>query len=108
MKRSFLIALLPLLLAAACSTGPERGSSGGEQVHGAVVAVNGDLARVRSFDILTEDGVRLTLQPADGLLFADAEPIAHLRDHMTSGHPVVVRYEEEGDRLIATYAGDTE
>ena len=108
MTRRLTIVLLTLLLTAGCSVDSETDGSDGEQVQGAVVAVDGDLTTVRSFDIVTDDGSRWTFQPVAGLLFDDSEPISHLQDHMTSGHPVVVRYDEGPDGLIATYAGDAE
>ncbi len=99
------IATCAAFLLAACG-GEAATNQGTREVRGSVVAVQGDLTAVASFEVLTGDGDVLEFRPKAGLLFGDDEPIGHLRDHMTSGHPVLVRYEESADGLIAVYAGD--
>jgi len=90
------MALLGLLLATACSQ-----DSG--IVIGTVIAVDGDLADVRSFTVLVE-GDQMTFRPiAEGVY---AYPISHLREHLLDGTPVRVGWERRGDQLVATTLED--
>jgi hypothetical protein len=75
---------------------------------GVVIAVDGDLSAVAAFTMLLDDGSTLQLVPAAGLLFDDSGPLSHIRDHLVSGSPVLVKFHPEGDLLIATAVGDAE
>lgn len=64
-----------------------------------VIAVEGDLTTVESFDVLTTEGETLRLVPAP---FGDfAFPLPHLFTHMRSLDPVQVTYtiSEDGVHL---------
>lgn len=80
-----------------CSSPPE------DAVRGIVVDVQGDLTSVDRFTVLV-DGEQMVFEPADDGDFAF--PLGHLRDHLRGGEPVVVGWEEEGDRLVATFLDD--
>jgi hypothetical protein len=66
------------------------------QATGVVIAVVGNLQGTDSFTILLPDGSELVLLPEPDLLF-DGGPLAHLRDHLTSGAPIVVTYTVDKD-----------
>lgn len=71
-------------------------------VEGIVVAVDGDLTTVRSFDVLTTGGDRIRLEPDP---FGDfAFPLPHLGSHMRSLDPVRVTYrtDEEGTMIAVS------
>ena len=51
--------------------------------------------------VLAALGLCLALQATE------ADPLAHLRDHLRSGVPVVVRYQVEGDVLVALGVDDS-
>lgn len=73
------------------------------QVSGLVVAVDGDLTEVRSFEVLS-DGDRFVFVPSPEGDFAF--PLPHLRDHLRSGDPVAVEYERVDGVLLATHVSD--
>ena len=80
---------------------PSPGGSG--QLTGIVVAVDGDLTDVRSFEVLSS-GERSVFEPAvDGDF---AFPLGHLREHLRTGEPVAVEYERVDGVLIATHIRD--
>jgi hypothetical protein len=89
---------------AACGGGDQR-------VTGTVVAVEGDLATVTSFDVQVEGG-RMTFVPEPGLTrFAADESgegahLTHLRDHLRDGHPVIVTYRVEDGVNVAIRVED--
>jgi hypothetical protein len=88
------------LLMASCGGGTST-------VEGIVVEVNGDLSAVADFTIVTSDSGRLRLVPAPDLRFADGTPLSHLGEHVRSGDPVAVTYEELADgTLSATRVDD--
>ncbi len=60
---------------------------------GMVVDVVGDLTTVREFTISTDDGERMTFVPAPDGDFAF--PLPHLQEHVRSGAPVAVAWEED-------------
>ncbi len=75
------------------------------QLTGIVVAVDGDLTRIRSFEVLS-GGDRFVFEPSpEG---DHAFPLPHLRDHLRSGEPVAVEYERVEDVLTATRVSDGE
>ncbi|MDH3192820.1 MAG: hypothetical protein OEY55_04805 [Acidimicrobiia bacterium] len=89
-------AVVAALLLIACSGGSYR-------VVGTVIDFDGNLLSVNSFTVRA-DGNDYLFHPAAEI---DSEfPLPHLRDHITSGDPVVVAYVVEGDRLVALSIGD--
>ncbi|MDP3983382.1 MAG: hypothetical protein Q8Q52_00050 [Acidimicrobiia bacterium] len=80
-------------------------SSEVREVVGVVVAIDGDLEKVTSFDVMTPGGVTLRLEPDPGGRFDF--PLPHLGAHMRSLDPVAVRYREAEDgSLIAVSIAD--
>lgn len=74
-----------------------------EEATGIVVDVQGDLEDIDRFTVLV-DGEKMVFEPRpDGDY---AFPLGHLRDHLRSGEPVLVRWEEDGDRIVATFIDD--
>lgn len=71
------------VLTAACSE--DRGT-----IEGLVIDVQGDLAGVTEFTVLTDDG-SMVFEPDPAGDFAF--PLPHLREHILSGIPVVVYWE---------------
>lgn len=89
--------MVALLVLAACSQTPA-----GTQT-GLVVDVTGTLDDVESFTVLIE-GEEVALVPANDGDYAFA--LGHLRDHLRSGEPVAVRWEEREGDLVATFIDD--
>lgn len=78
-------------------------------VTGVVIDIVGALAGIDSFTLRLSDGTDLELAPGEGLLFDDAAPISHLRDHLISGAPVTATYlETNGGRPVVIAVGDAE
>lgn len=73
------------------------------QLTGIVIAVDGDLTEVRSFEVLS-DGERRVFEPAPDGDFAF--PLSHLRDHLRTGDPIDVEYERVDGVLLATHVSD--
>ena len=97
MKRSLLAALL---VVASCAGSEQR-------VDGVVVAVDGGLSGVSSFEIVTPDGARLHFVPGDGVdSFLSGAPLSHLNEHLQTGAPVRITYRQEGERLVALVVTD--
>jgi len=94
-------ALLALaVLAAGCSGGDQR-------VTGVVVGVDGDLTTVRSFELLTTSGDRLTFVPGPDLFtFPDGTPLTHLSEHFQTGVPIRVTYRSEDGTNVASIVED--
>jgi hypothetical protein len=91
--------LLASLLAGACA------STGNSTLVGSVIAVDGDLVDVRTFEVLS-DGASFEFRPAlDGNF---SIPLVHLRDHLRSGEPVRVTYREVEGELVASDVVDAE
>lgn len=65
----------------------------------------GGLQDLESFTIVDETGRRFVFRPDAEATFHGG-PLGHLRDHLRSGEPVVVRYRESGDMLIAVEVSD--
>ena len=70
-------------------------------VEGRITAFDGDLSEVRSFTLVTEDGDSLEFVPGPGASFHGG-PLSHLRDHLVSGEPVVVFYDEVDGRFVVS------
>ena len=87
-------ALALLAVVAACD------GSGRQTERGVVIDVAGDLSSVESFVLLTPDGDRLVLAPAEGIRFHGGAPIAHLAEHLRSGDAVEVVYVELDDGTL--------
>ncbi len=97
MRRALLVGLL---VVAACS-GPE------ERVDGVVVAVDGGLSGVTSFEVVTGDGQRLHFVPGDGVdAFDDGAPLSHLNEHLQTGAAIRVTYVVQGEVLVAVSVSD--
>lgn len=92
------LGLLVLVMAAASC-------AAGDTVRGIVVDVRGDLERIESFAVRTPGGEVLEFVPAPGLRFHDG-PLSHIRAHLVSGEPVVVRYVSEDESLVAIEVRD--
>lgn len=73
------------------------------QVTGIVTAVDGDLTSVTAFEMLAE-GRTWRFEPAPDGDFAF--PLAHLRDHLRAGDPIVVDYSDVDGVLRATRITD--
>ena len=86
-------------IAAGCSDGDEP------VAEGVVIDVQGDLTSVTAFTVRTEDGQVLVFRPAVSATFHGG-PLPHIRDHLTSGLPVVVFYEESEGGLVALSVED--
>lgn len=82
-------------------------SCGGSErtVHGVVIEIQGRLDIIESFDIVTLDGERLTLEVTPDSDFHDL-PLSHLNEHRVSGAPVVVEYADEGGVLTVVALRD--
>lgn len=70
---------------------------GGDTVTGVVVDVTGDITTVERFVMRLPDGTDRELQPAPGITFHGGAAIGHLIDHLRSGEPVEIRYEQLDD-----------
>lgn len=89
--------VLMAILSGAC------GPTSGEEVTGIVVDVRGDLEDIEQFTVLA-NGERMEFGTTSDGDYSFG--LGHLRDHLRSGEPVVVRWEERGDRLVATFIDD--
>jgi hypothetical protein len=92
--------LIGLFVVVACA-GPEM------RVDGVVVAVDGGLSGVTSFEIVTGEGQRLRFVPGDGVdAFDGGAPLSHLNEHLQTGAAVRVTYVDEGGVLVAIAVTD--
>lgn len=74
---------------------------------GVVVAVDGGLSGVVSFEVVTADGSRLRFVPNDGVdAFVDGAPLSHLNEHLQTGSPVRVTYRDGSGVLVALAVTD--
>jgi hypothetical protein len=92
---------LAVLLLTSCGA-DDRGT-----IEGLVVDVQGDLTSVTEFTVLTDNGQMRFIPAQDGDF---AFPLPHLREHIISGVPVVVFWEDrEGTRVavLVDDAGDS-
>lgn len=78
-------------------------ASSGDEATGIVVDVQGDLEDIERFTVLV-DGEEMVFEPSPAGEYAF--PLGHLRDHLRSGEPVLVRWEEDGDRMVAMFIDD--
>jgi hypothetical protein len=92
------LVLLAALLAAC-------GSSDQGTTEGLVVDVQGDLSAVTEFSLLTQEGTEVFIPAEDGDF---AFPLPHLREHIISGVPVVVFWEDRDGRKVAVFVDDAE
>lgn len=89
-----------VITVAACS-GPQQ------SVDGVVVAVDGGLSGVAGFDIVIDTGERRSFVPDPALeRFDDGAPLSHLTEHLRTGVPVRVVYEERSGVLVAVAVSD--
>jgi len=89
-----------LVVVVACA-GPQ------DRVDGVVVAVDGDLDGVVSFEIVTTTGERLGFVPDAELdSFVDGAPLSHLNEHLRTGVRVRVTYEDRDGTLVAVAVAD--
>ena len=95
--------LIGLIAAAALVLALLPSESG--QLTGIVIAVDGDLTTVGTFEVLS-DGDRFVFEPSPDGDFAF--PLSHLRDHLRSGEPVAVEYERVDGVLLAMRVSDAE
>lgn len=96
-KANLTLVVIALVIGACAST------PGGDEATGIVVDVQGGLEEVDQFTVLV-DGEGMVFEPSpDGDY---AFPLSHLRDHLRSGEPVRVRWEERDDRRVATFLDD--
>lgn len=94
---SRLLAACLLLLTAGC------GSSDQGTIEGLVIDVQGDLTEVSEFTVLSTDGQQTFVPAEDGDF---AFPLQHLREHIISGVPVVVFWEQHDGQLVAVLVDD--
>jgi hypothetical protein len=100
MRRAAAAILVLAVVAAGCAGGDQR-------VTGVVVGVDGDLTTVRSFDVLTTTGERLTFVPGPDLFtFPDGTPLTHLSEHFQTGVPIRVTYRSEDGANVASIVED--
>ena len=105
--KSHAFGLVVLVAVLSLTPGCGATSSDTSEVTGVVVAVDGTLEGIDMFTVLLDDGTTVEVVPEPGLLF-DGGPLSHLRDHLVSGSPISVAYQQEGERLVATEVGDAE
>ena len=102
MRRALWACVVAAFLLSACA-GPDTDPDSGT-VSGIVVDVEGGLNDVKSFTVLAEDEQRYTFR-----LHPEAEfafPPGHLRDHLRSGDPVRVGWEEYAGARLAVSLDD--
>lgn len=87
-----------LMTIAACGDGQDQGS-----VEGLVVGVDGGLTSVHEFSVLADNGTEDFAPAEDGDF---AFPLQHLRDHMISGEPIVVFWEDRDGVKTAVFVDD--
>lgn len=84
-------------------------SCGGSErrADGVVVAVDGGLGGVSSFEIVTSAGERLRFVPDAGVdSFVDGARLSHLNEHLQTGSPVRITYVERDGVLRAILVDD--
>ena len=63
------------------------------------------LGRVDSFELLTQDGERITFDTSQ-LEFRAEFPAPHLAEHRVIGDRIIVTFRADGDRLLVTQLDD--
>ena len=106
-RTSILVPVLAVLMVvSACASSD---SDDPNTVEGIVTEVTGDLVVVESLVVMDSDGKSHLFKPEVGLLFYGG-PLSHLRDHVVTGQPVVVTFEEgpNGERtaILIEHADD--
>ena len=96
--------MMPRLLVAAAMM--LAACSGGNEVQGIVLSVDGDLTEVRSFVLRTDDGETLEIVPDENGTFSF--PLPHLNDHRVSLSPVIVTLDRSVDPPLATAIRDAD
>ena len=91
-------AVAAALVLAACG-------GGDSVVEGRIIDFDGDLEQVRSFTLVTDDGESFDFVPASDATFHGG-PLSHLRDHLVSGEPVAVFYDEVEGELVVSAVED--
>ena len=94
------IAFVLALVLVSCAQPPDDAS-----VTGVVISVDGNLTEVVSFTIVTPDEEQLTFHP-DPDAGNPGFPLVHLSDHLRSGDPVEVHYDDRDGTLWATWVDD--
>lgn len=97
-----LVVAAVLLTAVTAGCGDE-----GSRVSGIVLEVSGDLETVEAFTVRAEDGEIYEFVPAADFTFHGG-PISHLSEHVRSGAPVEVVFEDPGGGrpLVAYFVED--
>jgi len=105
-RRPFVVAVVVVLITAVGAAGCSSGPGSDAVVSGVVTQVTGDLGAVETFVVTDETGESHQFTPAEGLTFHGG-PLDHLREHIISGEPVEVTYQEADDgSLVAVEVGD--
>jgi hypothetical protein len=99
-RRVAALALIAAVSLAACDDGSSERVDGLEAT-GVVVDVQGTLTEVESFELLLDNGSRLTFVPEDGALERAGFSPAHLREHAALVQPIAVVYVEEDGSNVA-------
>lgn len=76
---------------------------------GTVVGFEASRDTVDNFEVLAENGSRITFEVPETLTeFEHGGPISHLLQHLQSGAPVRVTYHRDGDRYVADAVSDAQ
>ena len=89
-----------VLVAIACADGDGR-------ITGTVVGLEAEGDAVESFEVLAEEGRRITFQVPETLTeFSHGGPLTHLLQHLQTGAPVQVTYHREGEAYVVDAVDD--
>jgi hypothetical protein len=100
-----------MLALAAILVGCSDDDSAGEEgttVSGVVVDVQGGITELEQFDLVLEDGTRVTFVPEAGVLERAGFSPAHIREHSALVEPISVTYQEVDGQNIVVWVGDAE
>jgi hypothetical protein len=103
-----LAALIALALVVVGCGDDEPAAEDGLTVSGVIVDVQGSITEVEQFDLVLEDGTRLTFVPEAGALEGSGFSPAHMREHSALVEPISVRYREVDGENIVTGVGDAD
>jgi hypothetical protein len=101
-------AVLALAAVLVGCSGEESAGEDGTTVSGIVVDVRGGLTELEQFDLVLEDGTRLTFVPEAGVLERSGFSPAHIREHSALVEPISVTYQEVDGQNIVLGVGDEE
>lgn len=101
-------ALLVLAVILVGCSGDDSDGESGTTVSGVVVDVQGTITEIEQFDMVLEDGTRLTFVPEAGALERTGFSPAHIREHSALVEPISVTYHEVDGQNIVTGVGDAE